>query len=153
MASTVNKDFKIKNGLIVEGSSATVGGQDVLTKKQADLDYIVSLAGGGADSANVANKVVKRDASGNFAAGTITAALTGALDNVEYDEHEVFGLMMPNSCPDVPADILHPKSTWADKDAYDAKANQLAEAFVKNFKQFEENANSEILEAAPKVMQ
>jgi hypothetical protein len=77
MASTVNKDFKIKNGLIVEGSSATVGGSDVLTKKQADIDYIVSLAGGGADSANVANKVVKRDASGNFAAGTITAALTG----------------------------------------------------------------------------
>ena len=77
MASTVNKDFKIKNGLIVEGSSATVGGQDVLTKKQADLDYIVSLAGGGADSANVANKVVKRDGSGNFAAGTITANLTG----------------------------------------------------------------------------
>jgi|688.fasta_scaffold26922_4 hypothetical protein len=77
MASTVNKDFKIKNGLIVEGSSATVGGSDVLTKKQADLDYIVALAGGGAETANVANKVVKRDASGNFAAGTITAALTG----------------------------------------------------------------------------
>ena len=77
MASTVNKDFKIKNGLIVEGSSATVGGEDVLTKKQADIDYIVSLAGGGADSANTANKVVKRDGSGNFAAGTITASLTG----------------------------------------------------------------------------
>ena len=75
--ATVNKDFKIKSGLVVEGSSATVGGYDVLTKKPADDTYIINLAGGGADSANVANKVVKRDGSGNFAAGTITATLTG----------------------------------------------------------------------------
>jgi len=75
--ATVNKDFKIKSGLVVEGSSATVGGFDVLTKKQADQDYIVGLIGGTATSANTANTVVKRDASGNFAAGTITAALTG----------------------------------------------------------------------------
>jgi hypothetical protein len=75
--ATVNKDFKIKSGLIVEGSSATVGGFDILTKKQTDTDYIVSLAGGGATSANEVNKVVKRDGSGNFAAGTITANLTG----------------------------------------------------------------------------
>ena len=75
--ATVNKDFKIKSGLIVEGTTATVNGYDVLTKKQADQDYIVDLIGGTADSANVANAVVKRDASGNFAAGTITADVTG----------------------------------------------------------------------------
>ena len=75
--ATVNKDFKIKSGLIVEGSSATVGGFSVLTKKQDDQDYIVGLIGGTATSANTANTVVKRDASGNFAAGTITAGLTG----------------------------------------------------------------------------
>jgi hypothetical protein len=75
--ATVNKDFKIKSGLIVEGSSATVGGYDILTKASSSDAHIIALAGGGADSANVANKVVKRDGSGNFAAGTITAALTG----------------------------------------------------------------------------
>jgi len=75
--ATVNKDFKIKSGLIVEGTTATVNGYDVLTKKQADQDYVVNLIGGTATSANEANKVVKRDASGNFAAGTITADLTG----------------------------------------------------------------------------
>jgi hypothetical protein len=75
--ATVNKDFKIKSGLVVEGSSATVGGYDILTKKQADQDYVVGLIGGTATSANTANTVVKRDASGNFAAGTVTAALTG----------------------------------------------------------------------------
>ena len=77
--ATVNKNFRIKNGLIVEGGSATVNGFDVLTKAQADQDYIVGIIGGTATSANTANTVVKRDANGNFAAGTITATFTGNL--------------------------------------------------------------------------
>jgi len=80
--ATVNKDFKIKSGLVVEGSSATVGGFNVLTKKQDDQDYIVGLIGGTATSANTANTVVKRDASGNFAAGTITATVTGTVSSL-----------------------------------------------------------------------
>ena len=80
--ATVNKDFKIKSGLVVEGSSATVGGFNVLTKKQDDQDYIVGLIGGTATSANTANTVVKRDASGNFAAGTITADVTGTVSSL-----------------------------------------------------------------------
>lgn len=75
--ATVTKNFKVKSGLIVEGATATVGGQDVLTKKQDDQDYIVGLIGGTSTSANTANSVVKRDGSGNFAAGTITANLVG----------------------------------------------------------------------------
>lgn len=75
--ATVVKDFKVKNGLIVEGTTATVNNFDVLTKKSDDQTYIVNLIGGTATSANEADKVVKRDANGNFAAGTITANLTG----------------------------------------------------------------------------
>ena len=75
--ATVDKNFRIKNGLVVEGSTATVGGNDVLTKKQADQDYIVNLIGGTATSANTANAVVKRDNNGDFSAGTITADLIG----------------------------------------------------------------------------
>lgn len=75
--ATVTKDFKVKNGLIVEGTTATVNNFDVLTKKTDDQNYIVNLIGGTATSANEANKVVKRDASGNFAAGEITANLSG----------------------------------------------------------------------------
>jgi len=75
--AVVNKDFKVKNGLIVEGTTATVDNFDILTKKTDDQNYIVNLIGGTATSANEANKVVKRDANGNFAAGTITADLTG----------------------------------------------------------------------------
>jgi len=80
--ATVNKDFKIKYGLIVEGTTATVNNFSILTKSQADQDYIVGLIGGTATSANTANTVVKRDASGNFAAGTITADVTGTVSSL-----------------------------------------------------------------------
>lgn len=80
----------------------------------------------------------------------ITAALNGELDNVEYTTHEVFGLEMPNTCPNVPQDILHPRNTWADKDAYDRKASSLADKFIKNFSKYEEFANEEIMDAAPR---
>ncbi len=79
----------------------------------------------------------------------IAAALNGELNNVEFKKHEIFGLMMPTTCPNVTADVLNPRNTWEDKDAYDAKANELANAFNKNFEKFADNANEEILKAAP----
>jgi hypothetical protein len=75
--ATVNKDFKVKHGLIVEGTTGTIDNFDILTKKEDDQDYIIGLIGGSSDSANTPNTVVKRDGSGNFAAGTITADLVG----------------------------------------------------------------------------
>jgi phosphoenolpyruvate carboxykinase (ATP) len=86
-----------------------------------------------------------------FTRAMITAALEGKLDNVEFKTHEVFGLSMPTSCPDVPTELLDPKSTWKDGSAYDAKANELAEKFVANFEKFKEFANEEIMAAAPKI--
>ena len=74
--ATVNKNFRIKNGLVVEGSTATVNGQNILVEGGSD-SYIIDLIGGQATSTNTANAVVKRDGSGNFSAGTITANLTG----------------------------------------------------------------------------
>lgn len=70
--ATVDKNFRIKNGLVVEGSSATVNGENILREGSSD-NYIINLIGGTATSENTANAVVKRDANGNFAAGTITA--------------------------------------------------------------------------------
>jgi phosphoenolpyruvate carboxykinase (ATP) len=81
----------------------------------------------------------------------ITAALEGKLDNVTFKTHEIFGLAMPTTCPDVPSELLDPKSTWKDGAAYDAKAAELAEKFVNNFEKFKEFANEEIMAASPKV--
>lgn len=80
----------------------------------------------------------------------IAAALNGELDNVEYETHPIFGLQMPKSCPNVSAEVLNPRKTWADKDAYDSKANDLAEEFNRNFEKYAAKASDDILKAAPK---
>jgi phosphoenolpyruvate carboxykinase (ATP) len=80
----------------------------------------------------------------------ITAALNGALDGVEYTTHPVFGMLMPESCPGVPAEILNPRSTWADKTAYDTKSKELATQFIENFEKYASGVSEEILKAAPK---
>ncbi len=87
----------------------------------------------------------------SFTRAMITAALEGKLNDVEYVNHEVFGLAMPTTCPDVPSEILNPRNTWTDQNAYDAKANELAEKFVNNFEKFKDFASEEIMNAAPRV--
>ncbi len=81
----------------------------------------------------------------------ITAALEGKLDNVNFEEHPVFGMMMPTECPGVPSEVLNPRETWADKNAYDEKAKELAGQFRKNFEKYASGVNDEILAAAPKA--
>lgn len=77
--ATVNKNFKIKNGLVVEGTTATVNNFDILTKSSADQSYITTLVGGSGTSTNTPDTLVLRDGSGDFAAGTITATFVGDL--------------------------------------------------------------------------
>ncbi len=82
----------------------------------------------------------------------ITAALRGDLKNVAFDQHSVFGLAMPAECPGVPFEILNPRNTWADKKAYDEKANWLAGEFAKNFQKFADQVKPEIAAAGPRAM-
>ncbi len=81
----------------------------------------------------------------------ITAALQGELDDVSYRVHPIFGLNIPQECPNVPSEVLNPKETWADKNAYDNKAKQLAQSFKDNFEKFADYANDEIMAGAPKA--
>lgn len=81
----------------------------------------------------------------------ITSALNGELDAVDYKDHAVFGLAIPQSCPNVPNDILNPSKTWKDSALYDQKAVELAQKFKANFAKFEEFANPEIMAGAPRV--
>jgi phosphoenolpyruvate carboxykinase (ATP) len=79
----------------------------------------------------------------------VNAALNGELDNVEMRTDQIFGLNIPASCPDVPAAVLDPASTWADKAAYESKATQLAKAFHQNFAAYSAGVAEEILAAGP----
>ena len=77
----------------------------------------------------------------------VNAALDGRLDKVEFVTEAAFGLSIPVSCPDVPAEILNPRNAWADKQAYDRQAADLAARFEANFQKF--GASASIRSARP----
>lgn len=87
----------------------------------------------------------------SYTRALISAALTGRLNEVEYEVMPVFNLSIPTVCDGVPSEILNPKNTWTDKAAYDNKLQSLAEQFVKNFEKYASGCGEEILAAAPKV--
>jgi phosphoenolpyruvate carboxykinase (ATP) len=80
----------------------------------------------------------------------VSAALDGTLADVETAEDPIFGVHIPTSCPNVPAEVLQPKSTWQDKNSYDEYAKKLTAMFKDNFKEFEEHVSPEVRSAGPK---
>lgn len=83
----------------------------------------------------------------------VQAAIEGQLDNATFLPHSVFGILMPTSCPNVPDEILNPKDTWADKEAYDNQANRLAQLFINNFEEYKAKASAEIISASPRIQE
>jgi phosphoenolpyruvate carboxykinase (ATP) len=81
----------------------------------------------------------------------IHAALNGSLKKVAYQQHPVFGMMMPCTCPGVPEEFLNPRNTWINKTAYDEQAKMLAGLFIENFKPYASKVSKEILQAAPLI--
>ncbi|MEZ4518884.1 MAG: phosphoenolpyruvate carboxykinase [Chloroflexota bacterium] len=79
----------------------------------------------------------------------VTAALSGELDNVSTVVEPFFGLNVPESVPDVPDEVLMPRNTWEDKEAYDAQASKLVDMFKENFKQFEDGVSEDVKAAGP----
>ena len=63
----------------------------------------------------------------------VRAALDGVLEGVEYAEDPIFHIMVPQGCPGVQCEILNPRNTWADKEAFDARARKLAGDFSRHF--------------------
>jgi len=68
---------------------------------------------------------------------------------IEHDD--LFGFDVPTECPEVPSEIMKPRNTWSDGNAYDKAALKLANMFQDNFKQFEEGSSEEIIQAGPKL--
>ena len=79
----------------------------------------------------------------------IHAATSGMLDDVELRRHPIFNLDMPVECPEVPSEVLDPRSTWDDEAAYEEKALQLARMFVENFERFKETVPAAVVKAGP----
>jgi len=79
----------------------------------------------------------------------VNAALDGKLDSVETVTDPIFGLEVPTECPGVPSDVLNPRSTWADADAYDAQAKKLAGLFQDNFTKYADDVPEDVKLAGP----
>ena len=63
----------------------------------------------------------------------VHCALSGELEEIEYDEDPLFHILVPRTCPSVPPEILNPRNTWEDKDAFDLRAKKLAADFSAHF--------------------
>jgi phosphoenolpyruvate carboxykinase (ATP) len=63
----------------------------------------------------------------------VQAALSGGLEEVEYELDPLFHILVPRSCACVHSDILNPRNTWADKEAFDRRARKLAADFSEHF--------------------
>ncbi len=79
----------------------------------------------------------------------VKAVLSHTLDDISFQQEDCFGLWVPDSCPGIPADLLHPINTWTDPEAYRRQAHMLVERFEKNFNQFIDAVPAAVAEAGP----
>jgi phosphoenolpyruvate carboxykinase (ATP) len=81
----------------------------------------------------------------------LTAAISRALDSVDYRTDTLFGFEVPVEAPGVDAVLLDPRSTWRDPEAYDRKARELARMFRDNFEKKFADADEAVASAGPNV--
>lgn len=81
----------------------------------------------------------------------LNEAISGRLNEVNFVAEPVFGLQIPEQVEGIPSEILRPRNTWKDKEAYDQKASELAGMFKENFDAFADQASKELLVAGPKT--
>ncbi len=85
-----------------------------------------------------------------YTRATIRAALTGKLAGIETEPDPIFGVHVPVRCPDVPQEVLRPRNTWEDTDAYDQQAKELAGMFHEHFEKYAAEVDQSVIDAGPK---
>ncbi|RKO75052.1 phosphoenolpyruvate carboxykinase (ATP) [Pectobacterium parmentieri] len=83
--------------------------------------------------------------------GIIDAILNGSIDDAEMQTLPVFDLAIPTSLPGVNPDILDPRDTYASVEAWQEKADDLAQRFITNFDKYTDApAGAALVKAGPK---
>ena len=79
----------------------------------------------------------------------INGILNGSINEAEFETLPVFDLQIPKELEGVADNnVLNPRNTWEDKEAYDAQLKKLADMFIKNFARYEGAKNSDIYKKA-----
>ncbi|MCU0496909.1 MAG: phosphoenolpyruvate carboxykinase [Anaerolineae bacterium] len=103
--------------------------REKITQHQADVWLVNTGWSGGAYGVGSRMKIA-------YTRAIISAVLDGSLSQATFENEPFFGLAIPAECPGVPSEILNPRTTWADQNAYDAQAQKLANMFSENAKKF-----------------
>ncbi len=82
----------------------------------------------------------------------ISAILENKLENTAFLAYGAFRLAVPVIMDGIPKQILDPRSTWDDTEAYDKKEEHLVSLFTKNIDQFVDDGEEEFLKAGPVVL-
>src|SRR5678815_269282 len=80
----------------------------------------------------------------------VHSLLRGDLHSAALDKDPIFGLEVPKHIAGVPDDVLNPRNTWPDKNAYDEQAKKLAGMFRENFSKFEKHVSDAVRAAGPR---
>lgn len=80
----------------------------------------------------------------------VNAAISGKLNEVNYEMDPIFGVAVPVECPEVPAEVLKPVNVWQDRMEYERTAVKLAKDFNANFRKFQ-GVSEAIANAGPAV--
>ncbi|UUP17604.1 phosphoenolpyruvate carboxykinase [Nitratireductor thuwali] len=83
----------------------------------------------------------------------LSAALSGSLSDAAFRIDPHFGFEVPVEVSGIDKSMLDPRSTWADKAAYDAQAEKLVGMFADNFEKFHAHVDPEVLNASPQFRQ
>jgi phosphoenolpyruvate carboxykinase (ATP) len=84
----------------------------------------------------------------SYTRAMVRATVDGSLLKEKFETEPTFGFSIPKAVKDVPSDVLNPRNTWKDKDAYDKQAADLSAKFAENIKKFDVPDN--IRNAGPK---
>ncbi|WP_299054009.1 phosphoenolpyruvate carboxykinase (ATP) [uncultured Polaribacter sp.] len=122
---------------------------EMLSKKMKDANVNVWLINTGWSGGQYG---VGRRMPLKYTRAMIAAVLNGDLGSYRYEDyhiHSVFGVAQPRTCPGVPTELLSPRATWNNDEAYYKTAFKLSNAFRNNFTQFEEVASEDIRRGGP----
>lgn len=81
----------------------------------------------------------------------LNAALEGKLNAVQFKKDPIFGFEVPQSCPNVPDEVMNPATSWHDQKEYDRRYKDLAMRFIQNFAKFTDGTPQEVIDAGPRV--